>query len=74
MLVYEHRRGNKDREELLLKELLGRQRDDGMWGMTVKSDWGHYLVTGSVLFSLTTIGMDTSHMVVRRTQRVLLAG
>jgi hypothetical protein len=38
-LVYEHRCGNKDREELLLKELLGRQRDDGMWGMTVKSDW-----------------------------------
>lgn len=73
-LVYEHRRGNEERKLLLLKELLSRQRDDGMWGITVKSDWGHYLVTGSVLFALTTIGMDTSHPVVRQTQRVLLDG
>lgn len=73
-LVYEHRRGNKNREELLLKELLARQRDDGMWGITVKSDHGHYLITGYVLFSLTSIGLDPSHPVVRRTQRVLLDG
>lgn len=73
-LVYEHRRGNKARRELLLTELLSRQRDDGMWGITVKSLHGHYLVTGSVLFALTTIGFDTSHPAVRRTQRVLLDG
>ena len=73
-LVYEQRRGNKQREELLLKELLGRRRNDGMWGITAKSDHGHYLVTGAVLFALTTIGMDTSHAVVRQTQRVLLDG
>jgi hypothetical protein len=73
-LVYEHRRGNEERKQLLLKELLSRRRDDGMWGIKVKSEYGHYLVTGSVLFALTTIGMDTSDPVVRETQRVLLDG
>jgi hypothetical protein len=73
-LVYEHRRGNKDRKELLLKELLSRQRDDGMWGITIESDHGHYLVTGSVLFALTSIGLDTGHPVVRQAQRILLDG
>lgn len=73
-LIYEHRRGNEERKRLLLKELLDRRRDDRMWGIKVKSDYGHYLVTGSVLFALTTIGMDTSDPVVRETQRVLLDG
>lgn len=71
-LVYETHRKNKKRSEKLLTELLNRQRDDGLWGITIESEKGHQLVTATVLFALVSSGFDTTHPVVARTQRLIL--
>lgn len=71
-LVYEHCRGRSDRVNELLAELKERQREDGLWGMTVESESGHQLVTGAVLFALTSIGRDASDPLVATVQRALV--
>ena len=71
-LVYEHHRGRSDRVSEFVDELKKRQRDDGLWGITVESETGHQLVTGAVLFALTSIGRDTSDPLVAQVQRLLL--
>ncbi|MBM80391.1 MAG: hypothetical protein CMJ78_07330 [Planctomycetaceae bacterium] len=71
-LVYEHRRKNTTQVDKLLTELWARRRDDGLWGITKKSESGHQLITATVLFALTSVGLDTSHHVVRETQLLLL--
>lgn len=71
-LIYEHRRNRTARVKALLTELRQRQRDDGLWGITPKSESGHQLVTGAVLFSLTSIGRGTDDPLVAQVQRLLL--
>lgn len=72
-LIYEHARGNQKRVDELLAELRDRQREDGLWGITTEAEQGHLLVTGTVLFGLTSIGLDTSDPLVAETQQLLLS-
>lgn len=72
-VVYTHRPGaNEGEGTALLKELLDRRRDDGLWGVNREIEFEHQLVTGAVLFALTSIGKDTSDPVVAETRRLLL--
>lgn len=71
-MVYEHRKGNRDRARKLLDDLRRRRREDGTWGITVQSESGHLIVTGAVLFALTSIGLETTDPLVESTQRLLL--
>jgi hypothetical protein len=71
-MVYEHRMGNDARAAELLTELKSRRLEDGTWSIEKASDSGHLLVTGTVFFALTSIGLDTSDPLVVSTQRLLL--